>query len=135
MSPRSGRRPGDSGARDAILEAARATFGEAGYEGATIRAVARRAGVDPALVHHYFGNKEHLFTAAMELPIDPGDVVERLLAERPERLGESLLRFFLTVWESAANRDPLIGLIRAAMSNERAATMMREFVTSAILGR
>ncbi len=72
-SPRgghSGRRPGSGGSREDILAAARAAFGERGYDGATMRDIAARAGVDPALVHHFFGSKQQLFTAAMELPFD-----------------------------------------------------------------
>lgn len=72
---RSGRRVGDSGTREAILEAARARFGGHGYQGATIRAIAADAGVDPALVHHFFGTKEALFAAAMRLPVVPSEVL------------------------------------------------------------
>ncbi len=68
-----GRRPGESGARDDILAAARTEFAEDGYDGATIRGIAARADVDPALVHHYFGAKEQLFEAAVELPVSPAD--------------------------------------------------------------
>ena len=67
---RTGRRTGDSGTREAILGAARKQFGDHGYAGATIRAIAADAGVDPALVHHFFGTKERLFAAAMRLPVN-----------------------------------------------------------------
>ncbi len=70
--PARGRRPGNPAiTRQSILEAARATFARAGYERATIRAIASAAAVDPALVHHYFGTKEELFVAAHEIPISP----------------------------------------------------------------
>ena len=77
---RTGRRPGDSGAREAILREARSSFGSAGFSGTTIRGVARAAGVDPALVHHYFGSKDELFAASLELPFDPSVVVPALLS-------------------------------------------------------
>ena len=96
---RSGRRGGDSGTREAILAAARARFGDYGYDGATIRAIAADAGVDAALVHHFFGTKERLFVAAMRLPMVPGDLVDSALAAAasdPGRsLGEQMLRTVL----------------------------------------
>ncbi len=87
---RTGRRPGDSGTRAAILDAARRAFAERGYDLASIRAVAEVAGVDPALVRHYFGSKEGLFVAAMELPVDPTELVRMLLAGDREHIGERI---------------------------------------------
>ena len=90
---RSGRRPGNSGARADILAAAGRAFAERGYARATIRGVAQEAGVDPALVHHYFGNKRGLFIEAMSLPANPADLIEGLLTEGdPETLGERMIR-------------------------------------------
>src|SRR5215469_17657819 len=80
---RTGRRAGDSGTREAILQAARAQFGERGYNAATIRGIAAAAGVDPALVHHYYGTKEKLFAAAMRLPVVPSEVIGAAVADRP----------------------------------------------------
>lgn len=134
MSP-GGRRPGDSGTRDAILDAARGGFARAGYDATTIRGVAREAGVDPALVHHFFGSKEAMFAAAMALPLDPAVVVPQLLAGGTDGLGERVVRLFLGLWDAPATRTPLLGLLRSAMANEQAATMLREFLTSALLGR
>ena len=84
---RSGRRPGDSSTRDGILEAARASFAEHGYDRATIRDIAARAAVDPALVIHYFGSKEALFTEALRLPLAPGEVLARAMDAGPEHWG------------------------------------------------
>ena len=66
MAPRTGRRPGDSGAREAILAAAQRSFGASGFAGTTIRGVAREAGVDPALVHHYFGGRTEVYIALLQ---------------------------------------------------------------------
>ena len=85
---RSGRRPGDSGTRTAILDAARESFGASGYAGTTIRGIARTAGVDPALVHRFFGSKESLFGASLALPFDPADLIPRILAGGPGGLGD-----------------------------------------------
>lgn len=131
---RTGRRPGAGGTREKILAAARFHFSEAGYEGATIRAIAGEAGVDPALVLHYFGSKEGVFVAAVEFPIDPAEVLPGLLAPGLEGLGERLVRFFLGAWDSPAG-SPLLGLIRSVVGNERAAALVRDFVSREVLGR
>jgi AcrR family transcriptional regulator len=133
---RSGRRAGDSGTREAILEAARRRFADQGYDGATIRGIAGDAGVDPALVHHFYGSKEALFAAAMRLPAVPSEVITAALAGLPSggSLGEHLVRTALAVWESTEVRGVFLGLLRSALTSERAADMLREFVTEAILG-
>lgn len=134
---RTGRRAGDSGTREAILESARRQFAEHGYDHATIRAIAAQAEVDPALVHHFFGTKERLFAAAMELPIVPSEIISAALAEgyRPpdQSPGEHMVRSALAVWEAAGIRDSFLGLLRSALTSERAAGMLREFVTQAVL--
>lgn len=132
--PRTGRRPGDSGARTAILDAARRSFGAAGYGGTTIRGVAREAGVDPALVHHYFGSKADLFAAALELPVDPAVVVPGLLAEGLDGLGERLVRFFLSVWDGLPGQGPMLALLRSAVGDEQAAASLKAFLTEVVLG-
>jgi AcrR family transcriptional regulator len=131
---RSGRRTGDSGTREAILEAARARFAEHGYDGATIRGIAADAGVDPALVHHFYGTKERLFVAAMRFPVVPSDVIGRMVGIDRERLGETIVRTVLGVWERDDTRDQAMGLLRSAVTNEQAAAMIRGFVSRAILG-
>jgi AcrR family transcriptional regulator len=132
---RTGRRPGASGTRTAILEAARSEFAQHGYDRATIRNVARGAGVDPALVHYFFGTKTELFAAAMQLPINPAELVQALLAGERELIGERLVGTFLSVWDHAANRDVFIGLIRSAVTDEQAATLLREFAVRELFGR
>jgi AcrR family transcriptional regulator len=132
---RTGRRPGASGTREAILEAARSEFAQHGYDRATIRNVARGAGVDPALVHYFFGTKTELFAAAMQLPINPAELVQALLAGERELIGERLVGTFLSVWDHAANRDVFIGLIRSAVTDEQAATLLREFAVRELFGR
>jgi AcrR family transcriptional regulator len=136
---RGGRRGGDSGTREAILAAARTRFGDYGYDGATIRGIAADAGVDAALVHHFFGTKERLFVAAMRLPIDPSELVAAALApdrrEPGRSLGEHLLLTVLRAWDVPDMRATFLGLLRSAVTSEQAAGMLREFATEAILGR
>src|SRR5438093_1434834 len=89
---------------------------------------ARAAGVDPALVMHYFGSKAGIFRAALEFPLDPAEVVPRLLEPGLDGLGERMVRFFLAVWDSP-DGQPLLGVIRSAVVSEQAAQLLREFVT------
>jgi AcrR family transcriptional regulator len=136
---RPGRRAGDSGTSEAILEAARGQFGEHGYRGATIRAIAAVAGVDPALVHHFYGTKEELFAAAMRLAVVPSQVLTAALSSGPGAgLGEAgfgvqLVRTALLIWESPEVNETFLGLLRSAVTSEKAAVMLREFVAESIL--
>lgn len=126
---RTGRRPGRSAepaTRDRIAAAARGAFGERGFEGTTIRAVAVKAGVDPALVHHYFGTKQQLFIAVMDLPIDTGAAVAQLMAGGEEGLGERLVRFILRAWDEPDVRSVFLGIVRSATTDPQAAAMLRE---------
>ena len=132
---RTGRRPGVSGTREAILDAARRAFAEQGYQQATIRGVADLAGVDPALVHHYFGTKQDLFVAAVELPVNPIGQLMAVLADEPDQIGQRIVEVFLSIWDHAADRSPLLALIRSAVGDERAAAMLREFITEEVLGQ
>jgi AcrR family transcriptional regulator len=134
MARRTGRRPGNPDTREAILTAARDAFAERGYDAASIRAIATRAGVDPALVHHYFGTKEQLFLAAMRVPVNPVEILRVVGDGAPELAGERLVRTFLTVWDSPAG-SAAAALIRSAVSSEWGARMLREFVTRQILRR
>ena len=131
---RSGRRPGDSGSREAILAAAKESFAASGYDATTIRGVGRAAAVDPALVHHFFGTKQDLFIAAMKLPIDPAKMLPLLLADGIDGLGERLVRTFLRIWDGTPGQNPMLALLRSATGNEQAAAMLREFLSDAMLG-
>ena len=127
-----GRRPGSADVtRREILDAAREIFGQAGFERATIRAIAAQADVDPALVHHHFGAKESLFAAAHQLP-DPEAVLEPIFTGPRHEMGERLTRFYLVA--IAAPESPATSLLRAAATNEGAATMLREFLETSFLG-
>jgi AcrR family transcriptional regulator len=131
---RSGRRSGASGTREAIAEAARRQFAEAGYERTTIRAVAEQAGVDPALVMHFFGSKQKLFLSVMALPFDPDEVVPTILAGRRSEAGLRLARFALDVLEDPHGRSVMTGILRAAASEPEAARIVRELVANRIVG-
>ena len=131
---RTGRRSGDSGSKAAILEAARVQFADYGYAGATIRAIATAAGVDPALVHHFYGSKERLFAAAMELPVTPSEAITAALSRRQpgSSLGTHMVRSALALWESADMRGSFQAMLRSALTSEQAAASLRDFMAEAI---
>jgi AcrR family transcriptional regulator len=133
---RPGRRPGPSSTRPKILAAARTLFASRGYHATTVRDIAAEAGVNAALVHHYFGSKEQVFVAAMNLPLNPADLISRLRDGGPRaQLGERVVRLFARTWRDPATGQPLQALLRAAASTEQGATMMRQFVEDVMLPR
>ena len=134
MSPR-GRRPGGEDTRAAIIAAARAEFAQRGYDGTSLRGIAREAGVDPKLVHHYFDGKAELFVEVMAFPANPAVLVERIAAAPRDRLGETLARVFLAVWDSPEGRERFAAMFAAAAAHEEHARMVREFVGREVLHR
>ena len=126
---RRGRRPGGADTRALILTAARGCFASLGYAGTTIRRVAAEAGVDAALVHHYFGTKDDLFLAALDLPVDPRTVVGPALSSGLDGAGERLLRAFLEVWEDAENRPALLALVRGSFEPDGQRLLRDGFLT------
>ncbi|GHI23677.1 MULTISPECIES: TetR/AcrR family transcriptional regulator [Streptomyces] len=123
------------GARERILEAARGQFAERGYDKTSVRGIAKAAGVDPALVHHYFGTKDEVFAAAIEVSFEPALVVPAILDGPREAVGERLARFFIGVWENPVTRAPLLAVIRSAVTHEAAAKVLRTFVLRRLLER
>jgi AcrR family transcriptional regulator len=115
---RRGRRPGSPDTRATILAEARSLFASKGYAGTSVRAVAAAAGVDAALVHHYFGSKDDLFLAALQAPIDPRQVLLPVAEGGVDGAGERLIRTFLSVWDDEATRLPLLTLVRGVFEPE-----------------
>jgi AcrR family transcriptional regulator len=114
-APRRGRRPGAPDTRAAILAAARELFAVHGYAGTSVRAVATSAGVDAALVHHYFGTKDDLFIAALELKVDPRVALLPVVEGGVDGAGERLMRLFVTVWDDEETRLPMLALVRGVL--------------------
>jgi len=130
-----GRRPAGQDTREALLTAAREVFSELGYEGATVRGIASRAGVDAAMVNHWFGGKEALFASAvLQLPFDPGEVVAELLQGPPDSLGERIVHRFVTVWDTTAG-GAFPALVRSLASHDQAAISLKNFLIKHILSR
>jgi AcrR family transcriptional regulator len=135
---RTGRRPGNTESRQAILNAARSKFALHGYEGASIRSIAQEAGVDTALIHHFFMSKEGLFAASIHDAIRPEQLVEQVIGKGRRRavrtLGERVARYFLGLWEAPETRDKMRSILRSAFSHDRAQKMLRDFVSVEVLG-
>ncbi|MEO5877311.1 MAG: TetR family transcriptional regulator [Streptosporangiaceae bacterium] len=130
-----GRRRGPTETRPLILKAAAALFAEKGFAGASVRAIARSAAVDPALVHHFFGTKEALFVAAMEFPFDPVQIVPTIVEGPREEIGERMVRTFLGIWTDELVGPRMLAILRTATTSEQGAVLLREFVTATLLDR
>ncbi|MEU6683834.1 TetR family transcriptional regulator [Streptomyces sp. NPDC046832] len=122
--------------RDRILTAARDEFSERGYEKTSVRGIAKSAGVDSALVHHYFGTKEQVFEAAITQSFGPALQAPLAIEEGPlDGVGERLVRFFFGIWENPATRAPLLAIVRSALTNETAAAVFRRIIATQVLRR
>ena len=132
--PVRGRRPlGSPDTRRAVLDAARELFSELGFERTTMRAVAARAGVDPALIYHYFGDKDGLLFAALQPPVDETTVFAGL-ADAGDRIGEELVRRLIGVWENRPEiREQMAAILRTGLSHDRASRLLRDILSSFIL--
>lgn len=121
-----GRRPGAPDTRGEIVAAARREFAAKGFDNTSLRGVARSAGVDPALVHHYFSDKQDLFLAAMNLPFDPRTVLPPALQGPVDGVGERLVGTVLQIWDDPALRPALLSVVRSALGNEGTAHLLRD---------
>jgi AcrR family transcriptional regulator len=118
-----------------ILAAAAAEFGERGYEAASIRSIARRAEVDPSLVHHYFDDKSALVAEVVAVPLRPDRIVQDALEGPTDELGARLLRGVLAAWDNPAVRPAATAAMRSAIGHGPVARMLREFLRREIMHR
>lgn len=130
---RTGRRPGSPATRNAILAVARRGFATRGYDATTLRAIATRAKVDPALIIHYFGSKEGLFVAATGMPAELPELFASVAAVPVQDRVEALVRGYVRFVDSDSSRNVVVALVRSAVSNEKAAALLREFLTTELL--
>lgn len=130
---RTGRRPGKQDTREAILATARTAFADGGYDGTSIRQIASGAGVDPALVHHYFGTKDRLFLAVVRPPFDPAELMEGIHAGGADGLPERLVRTFLSMWEGPVTGPAMQSLIRGGVAHRATGRLLREFFARQIV--
>ena len=128
-----GRRPGAPDTRAAILDAARELFAAGGYSGTSVRAVAASAGVDAALVHHYFGTKEDLFLASLRLRVDPRVALRPVVEGGVDGAGERLMRLFVSVWDDPDTRLPILAVVRG-IAEPGGVQLVRDVVSRIVLG-
>ncbi|WP_030161168.1 TetR/AcrR family transcriptional regulator [Glycomyces sp. NRRL B-16210] len=130
---RAGRRSGNPDTRAEILAAARRLFAEEGIESVSMRRIAAEAGVDPSLIHHYFGSKDDLFLAAIELPMDPAPEVAAVLAGgEVEGAGGRLMHAFVAIWDGP-HQDKLLAVVRSSLSKPAMAFVLRQLFERRIL--
>jgi AcrR family transcriptional regulator len=129
-----GRRPGGPDTRQAILDAARAEFAARGYENTSMRAIARSAEVNSALLHHYFGTKDQLFLAALDFPLQPRELVAQALGGGRDGVGERVVGFAFALLENPASRERALAVLRAAATNEQMARLIRGFMVREVVG-
>jgi AcrR family transcriptional regulator len=129
---RTGRRAGHSGTRDAILDAATKLFAERGYQGASMRTIAAAAAVDPALIRHFFSDKETLFATVVA---DRTTIFQQLAASLPgdpADIGTRAAHSYLQLWEQPQTRPILMAIARSAMTSDRAAQMLRDALAESV---
>jgi AcrR family transcriptional regulator len=125
---RIGRPRGKTDTRNVILDAARHLFADAGYDKTSVRDVAATAGVDPAMIRHYFGSKDELFRATMGWPFEPAEIAARITGGSRGEIGERLTRVFFEAWEQPESRAPLLAILRGAATHEESANLVRQFI-------
>lgn len=128
---RPGRPAGSSDTRERILGSARELFARNGIDRTSVRAVAAAAGVDAALVHHYFGTKQQLFAAAIQLPMDPMTVLKPIRETPVEELGLRLPSLLLPIWDSELGAG-LIATLRSLISGAEV-SLARSFLQEVIV--
>lgn len=131
---RTGRRPGNPDTRTQILAAAQTLFAEKGFRATTLRSIADAAGVNVALISHYFGGKQQLFDAIQEFPSDVLRSVTDAIAGDSDGMGERITRAYLGVWEDEDLRPRLLALVRSSASEDAGLDRMREVITGALVG-
>jgi AcrR family transcriptional regulator len=130
---RRGRRPGEGNAREDIEIAARESFARDGFATTSIRGVARAAGVDPALVRHYFGSKEKLFAAVIRLPFDPGTGIRRMSEAGRSRVGRELATVVAEILADPERSQRVVALVRAAATEPQGARLIQGALNDAVL--
>lgn len=131
---RRGRRGGTTASRDQILDTARRLFAEHGFEGTSLRQIARETGVDPAMVHHFFKGKDELFALSVALPADPEKVLAGVDGYSPEDRAAAIVRAVLRLWESPAQHS-LVAFLRGTIGSKAKTMLLREMVQRTVLSR
>ncbi len=130
---RAGRRRGNPDTRATILVAAQSEFAEKGFDRVSMRGIAKAAGVDPSLMYHYFGSKDDVLLASLDVPFDPREVIPALTQAGVAGLGHRIASRFLAIWDDPANQTRLVTVVRASMSSAAAQDLLTNGVARMIL--
>jgi AcrR family transcriptional regulator len=125
---RTGRPRGKTDTRNVILSTARGMFADTGFDKTSVRDVAAAAGVDPAMIRHYFGSKAELFRATIGWPFEPAEIAARITGGKRSELGARLTRVFFEAWEQPGSRAPLLAILRGAATHDESANLVRQFI-------
>ncbi|MET1072052.1 MAG: TetR family transcriptional regulator [Umezawaea sp.] len=117
-----------------VLDAARTLFGQRGYDGTTVRAVATEAGVDSAMVFYFFKNKQGLFSAALEMSATVPPAIDSIFTGGIDGIGDRIVRTLLENLDKS-DRTPLVALTRSASSDDKSQALLREFVDRELTAR
>jgi AcrR family transcriptional regulator len=131
---KAGRRRGNPDTRATILAAAQSEFSDKGFDRVSMRGIAKTAGVDPALMYHYFGSKDDVLLACLDVPFDPREVIPALTREGVDGLGDRIAGRFLAIWDDEANQTRLVTVVRASISSPAARDLLTNGVARMILG-
>ncbi len=123
-----GRRPGNPDTRNEIVTTARRLFADFGYDKTSVRDIAAAAGVDPALIRHYFGSKAELFRSTVGWPFEPAELSARITSGDHGEIGARLTRVFFDAWEQPGSRAPLLAILRGAATHDVSTTLVRQFI-------
>lgn len=129
---RRGRRVGSPDTKALILDTARRRFAEQGYGGTSMRAIAAEAGVDPALIHHYFAGKRDLFIASLRLDVDPEAFSQSVADGSLSRAGERMMRAFTRIWEDPVARERLLALVKG-IGDPEGQDLLRDWLIGVVL--
>ena len=135
IKPR-GRRPGGADTRGVICRAALTLFSTVGYDKVSLRAIARAADVDPALIHHYFASKSDLFAeTVLDLPLDADRLVTEVLAGPRDRIGPAAVAAFLAAYDAPdGGRERSTAILRSAIAQDAVQRPLSEFMTKEVFG-
>lgn len=132
-----GRERGPRGARgkmrEQIKRVAESQFIVRGYDGTTMRSIAKGAGCDPAMVSYYFGSKQRLFRDCFDLPLDPLQQILQLWEPGLEGIADRLLDFAFTLYEERLTKDRMKALMRALITDSETTQRFRAYMSENLL--
>lgn len=132
-----GRERGPRGARgkmrEQIKRVAESQFIARGYDGTTMRSIAKGAGCDQAMVSYYFGSKQRLFRDCFDLPLDPLQQILQLWEPGLEGIADRLLDFAFTLYEERLTKDRMKALMRALITDSETTQRFRAYMSENLL--